>query len=98
MSKLGISSEAKSLQGTEKDDVKNLGYCMYGYEEGEFTQEMTMGEMDAHCLQYVDDFNKNTNQKLSKEEAVRKMVNLFPALKKWRKNRIALVDNYFSFR
>lgn len=81
----GMPIEETALQGTEKDGIKSQEYCMYCYEDGEFAQEMTMEEMIDHCLQYLDDFNQDTNQKLTKEEAKQEMMKFFPTLKRWQK-------------
>lgn len=81
----GMPIEEAQLQGTEKDGAKSQEYCMYCYKDGEFTQEMTMQEMIDHCLQYLDDFNQDTNQQLTKKEAQQEMMKFFPTLKRWQK-------------
>ena len=69
--------------GTNSDQSKNDEYCTYCFKNGEFTEDITMDEMIEHCVQYLDDFNKDTEQKLTKEQAVAQMKEYFPTLKRW---------------
>ncbi|HMM04359.1 MAG: zinc ribbon domain-containing protein [Prevotella sp.] len=69
--------------GTNSDQSKNDEYCTYCFKNGEFTEGITMDEMIEHCVQYLDDFNKDTEQKLTKEQAVAQMKEYFPTLKRW---------------
>ncbi|GAB6011975.1 zinc ribbon domain-containing protein [Viscerimonas tarda] len=70
--------------GTNKDGGANKEYCCYCYKEGAFTQDVTMDGMIEHCVQFLDDFNKDSGKKLSKEEAIAQMKQYFPALKRWK--------------
>ena len=54
--------------GTEKDGSKNEEYCTYCYADGHFTVECTMDEMINQCAQFVDEFNKGSEVKMTKEE------------------------------
>ena len=78
--------------GTNADGSKNEEYCMYCYKDGKFTQDCTMDEMIEHCAQFVGDFNKDSGQQLSKEEAIGQMKMYFPHLKRWRKS-LTIADN-----
>jgi len=71
--------------GTNADQSKNEDYCYYCFADGEFTQNITMDEMIMHCSRFVDEFNKNAEQKLTKEEAIVQMKTYFPTLKRWQK-------------
>lgn len=71
--------------GTNKDQSRNNDYCIYCYKEGKFTQNYTMDEMIEHCAQFLEEFNKDSEQKLSQEEAVQQMKLYFPKLKRWAK-------------
>lgn len=44
-----------------------------------------MDEMIDHCIQYLDEFNKDSGTKYSKEEALMEMNKFFPQLKRWKK-------------
>lgn len=70
--------------GTNKGGDKNTDYCTYCYKEGAFTEDLTMDEMIDRCVQYLDEFNKEADQKMTKEEAVSAMKMHFPNLKRWK--------------
>ena len=70
--------------GTEKDGSKNEEYCNYCYADGHFTVECTMDEMINQCAQFVDEFNKGSEVKMTKEEAIANMKQFFPMLKRWK--------------
>ena len=42
-----------------------------------------MDEMIEHCAQFVEEFNKDSEQKVTKEEAIAMMKQEFPKLKRW---------------
>ena len=71
--------------GTNKDGSANHDYCVYCYKEGAFTEDVTMDEMIEHCVQYLDDFNKESEKQMTKEEAIAQMQQYFPTLKRWKK-------------
>ena len=70
--------------GTEKDGSKNEEYCTYCYADGHFTVKGTMDEMINQCAQFVDEFNKGSEVKMTKEEAIANMKQFFPMLKRWK--------------
>lgn len=65
--------------GTEKDGSKNRDYCVYCYQGGAFTAEITMEEMIDFCAAHVE----NWNRPITKEEAMAEMREIFPQLKRW---------------
>jgi len=69
---------------TNKDGSVNVEYCAYCFKDGEFTSNVTMDEMIEHCVQYLDEFNKDSGKQLTKEEAVTQMSQFFPHLKRWK--------------
>jgi len=71
--------------GKNADGSVNYDYCQYCYQDGHFTREMTMDEMIEHCAQFVDEFNKDSAQKVTREESIQMMRGFFPMLKRWRK-------------
>ena len=79
----GMPLNASEDFGTNTDQSRNDEYCTYCFKNGEFTEDITMDEMIEHCVQYLDDFNKDTEQKLTKEQAVSQMKEYFPTLKRW---------------
>lgn len=50
------------------DQTQNQEYCCYCYKEGAFTADVTMDEMIGHNLEYLDEFNKDSEKKFTKEE------------------------------
>lgn len=71
--------------GTNSDQTRNDDYCHYCFSNGEFSQDVTMDEMIDHCIQFLDEFNKDSNQRFTKEEAIAQMRIYFPTLKRWAK-------------
>ena len=69
--------------GTNADGSKNEEYCIYCYKDGAFTGDFTMEEMAEFCAQFVDDFNKNTGQSLTRDEYKQQLLKYFPNLKRW---------------
>lgn len=81
----GMPLNTKEDFGTNKDMSQNDDYCTYCFKEGSFVQNITMNEMIEHCLQYLDEFNKDAPQKMSIDEARANMREFFPHLKRWAK-------------
>ena len=42
-----------------------------------------MEEMIEHCAQFVDEFNREVERKLTREQAMTEMQKSFPSLKRW---------------
>ena len=81
----GMPMQTDDQLGTNEDGSANEDYCCYCYQKGAFTQDCTMEEMIAHCIQYLDEFNSDSNTKFSKEQALEQMRSYFPHLKRWAK-------------
>lgn len=71
----------EDMYGTNSDDSKNEDYCKYCYENGSFTQEMTMEQMIAFCAPMLADHNPS----ITAEQATSQMQQFFPTLKRWQK-------------
>lgn len=82
----GMPLTANELHGTNNDQSMNEDYCVYCYKDGAFTQDCTMDEMIDHCVQFLDEFNKDAEQKMTKEQAIAQMKQFFPTLKRWSAN------------
>lgn len=67
--------------GTEADGSKNEEYC---YADGHFTKECTMDEMIELNLNYLEEFNKDSEVKYTIDEARATMKEFFPQLKRWK--------------
>lgn len=80
----GMPIETEEMKGTNKDGSKTQEYCAYCFKDGSFTQKMTMDEMINLNLHYIDEWNKESDKKLTTEE-VRQQLELFlPTLKRWK--------------
>ena len=82
----GMPLNDAALIGTNEDNSVNQDYCVYCFKNGAFTQNCTMDEMIQHCAQFVEEFNKDSEQKMTKEEAIAQMKVYFPKLKRWASN------------
>ena len=63
----------------------NPDYCKYCFADGHFTQDCTMDEMIEVCVQFLDEFNKNTGLNLTADEYREQLRQYFPTLKRWQK-------------
>ncbi len=79
----GMPLESDEVKGTNKDNSINDDYCTYCFKEGSFVQDCTMDQMIEHCSQFVDEFYKDAEKKVTKEEAIANMKDYFPKLKRW---------------
>ncbi len=74
---------SEDVLGTNADGTKNEEYCIYCYKDGAFTGDFTMEEMAEFCAQFVDEYNKNTGQNLSREDYKKMLLQYYPNLKRW---------------
>lgn len=77
----GMPMQKSEDFGTNKDGGKNSDYCVYCYQDGAFTADLTMDGMIAFCAEHVDDWD----MKMTKDEAIAMMREVFPKLKRWQK-------------
>lgn len=80
----GMPLNEPELTGTNADGSKNEDYCCYCFANGAFTTDCTMDEMIGTCAGFVDEFNKDSEIKYTKEEAITTMKQFFPTLKRWK--------------
>jgi hypothetical protein len=73
----------KEYFSTNADGSTNTEYCSYCFKDGAFTKNETMEEMIEHNLEYLEEFNKDSAQIFTKEEAREEMRKYFPTLKRW---------------
>lgn len=67
------------LFGTNADGTKNEDYCMYCFNDGEFTSDMSMEEMMNFCIEKMVE----VHPEIDKDEASAMMKEVFPKLKRW---------------
>lgn len=71
--------------GTNADGSKNDDYCIYCYKDGAFTDDFTMDGMAEFCSKFVEKFNKNTGQDLTREDYKQQLLKFYPNLKRWQR-------------
>ena len=69
----GMPLQAEDQWGMNADGSLNEEYCCY----------YTMEEMIGHCLQFLDEFNREADVPRTREQALAEMRQFFPALKRW---------------
>ena len=74
----------EDFKGTNADGSLNDDYCTYCYGDGSFTNDMTMDEMIDHCLQFLDEFNRDTGRDLDIDDARAEMKTAFKEYKRWK--------------
>lgn len=79
----GMPLQSPEHFGTNRDGSPNQEYCCYCYKDGAFTSDCTMDEMIEHCVQFLEEFNKDNDVQFTKEQAVAEMKKYFPTLKRW---------------
>ncbi|MGV8092944.1 MAG: zinc ribbon domain-containing protein [Mangrovibacterium sp.] len=82
----GMPMKTREEFGTNQDESLNQDYCVYCFKTGIFTADVTMDEMIVHCAEFVDEFNKESEVKFTKEQAIEQMKQYFPTLKRWKQN------------
>lgn len=65
--------------GTEEDGSESADYCSYCYQNGKFTDNMTMEEMIDFCTSHMVEANPGMTAQQAKEQ----MLRFFPMLKRW---------------
>jgi hypothetical protein len=82
----GMPMKTREESGTNQDESLNQDYCIYCFKAGIFTADVTMDEMIVRCAEFVDEFNKESEVKFTKEQAIEQMKQYFPTLKRWKQN------------
>ncbi|MCD7978463.1 MAG: zinc ribbon domain-containing protein [Tannerellaceae bacterium] len=82
----GMPLQKEEELGTNQNGSKNEEYCVYCFKDGSFTKDVSMEEMIQHCIQYLDEFNKDSQVNYTKEDAIQEMRQFFPTLKRWKQN------------
>ena len=65
-----------------QQEMKSIASIAYA--DGHFTKECTMDEMIELNLNYLEEFNKDSEVKYTIEEARATMKEFFPQLKRWK--------------
>lgn len=73
-------SDTDEIYGHEADGSKNLDYCKYCYENGEFSFDGSMDEMIKICVEPM----VQSNPGMSEAQATQMMKQFMPKLKRWK--------------
>lgn len=82
----GMMLEQDNDKGTEDDGRKSEEYCTFCYQQGKFTQEVTLEEMMEYNLKDLDEWNKSIGMQLTEQEARAALRKFLPTLKRWHKD------------
>lgn len=74
--------DKEDLYGTNKDGNKNNEYCIYCFKDGAFTADISMEAMINFCVPHM----VNANTGMSEDKAREMMNEIFPKLKRWKKD------------
>lgn len=74
--------DKEDLYGTNKDGNKNNEYCIYCFKDGAFTADISMEAMINFCVPHM----VNANKGMSEDKAREMMNEIFPKLKRWKKD------------
>lgn len=80
----GMTMKKREDYAQNQDGSVDQEYCCYCKQNGRFTAECTMEEMVEHNLEFLEEFNKDSRVKFSREEARAEMLRFFPTLKRWK--------------
>ena len=78
----GMPLADNTVLGTNEDGSKNSEYCKYCFQNGTFTEELTMDEMIEKCVPMMLDENTG----MTERSARTMMRSLLPKLKRWKKD------------
>ncbi|MDU1905182.1 MAG: zinc ribbon domain-containing protein [Dysgonomonas sp.] len=81
----GMNMKSAEDSGTNANGTRNTEYCLYCYQDGAFTRDVTMEEMMETNLQYIDHWNKETGNNFTVEEARPILRQFLSTLKRWKK-------------
>lgn len=71
-------------KGTESDGRKSEEYCVFCYQHGQFTQDISIEELIERNLQDLDSWNRENGLHLTEQEARAELQKFLPTLKRWR--------------
>lgn len=80
----GMPLKQDDDKGTEADGSKSEDYCAHCFQQGAFTQNVTVDEVIESNLQSLDEWNKSTGLQLTEQEARMQLNEFLPTLKRWR--------------
>ncbi|MCL2098353.1 MAG: zinc ribbon domain-containing protein [Bacteroidales bacterium] len=80
----GMNMKATQDFGTNADGTPYQEYCNYCYQNGVFTNDVTMEEMMEINLKFLDHWNKETGNNFTPDEARPILRDFLLTLKRWK--------------
>lgn len=71
-------------KGTERDGSKSEEYCAFCFQNGIFTEKLSMEEMVEHNLKDLEEWNQAAGLHLTEQEARGMLMGFLPTLKRWK--------------
>jgi hypothetical protein len=79
----GMPMASDEQMGTEANGGKSREYCVYCYQDGKFTHDITLDEMIENNLVYLDEWNRDMGTNFTVDEARAQLSEYLPLLKRW---------------
>lgn len=86
----GMPLYKPEMYGSDSNGNPIEDYCIYCYNNGQFTSDVTMEEMIKLCSKYVNNHGGNT------EQYIKNIQVLFPTLKRWAQKEDTQAEYYKS--
>lgn len=80
----GMPLETPEQMGTESDGSRTQKYCAYCYQNGAFTNDITLDEMIESNLKYLKEWNKETGEDFTADTARKELQAYLPTLERWK--------------
>lgn len=74
------------VRGTEADGSPSEEYCAFCYQQGHFTEDLSVEEMIEHNLKDLAAWNAEMGLDIGPEEARAQLAGFLPTLKRWRQS------------
>lgn len=73
--------------GNNADGSINFDFCKYCFKDGAFTNDFSLEEMVEYCSQFVEQYNKDTCNNITREEYKNLLRGFYPMLKRWHNHK-----------
>lgn len=80
----GMPLETPEQMGTESDGSITRKYCTYCYQNGAFTNDITLDEMIESNLKYLKEWNKETGEDFTADTARKELQAYLTTLERWK--------------
>lgn len=80
----GMTLDQDCVKGTESDGRKSKEYCAFCYQQGKYTQNITMEKLIELNLKDLDQWNNSMGLHLTEQEARQGLMEYLPTLRRWK--------------